>query len=147
MKPTFDTKGDELPKQGLWGTRPKYIHSVGATGKCHLNVSPDSPFSGMFEEANYGIVRLSSAIEPTKSSPLAPGMGLKFLRDWNDSANLVAMWGVDGQPGDWNFFSNEFKNWIKAGTGGPQKALSYKFSSATDMIQTVGLSNWGSMGE
>ena len=108
MNPTFETKGDELPRQGLWGTRPKYIHTVGATGKCKLVVNPTSPFSGMFEKADYGLIRFSSAIEPTKSSPLAPGMGLKFLRDGLDSANLVAMWSVDGQPDDWNFFSNEW---------------------------------------
>ena len=67
MDTTFTAKGDELPKQGLWGTRPKYIHSVGATGKVKLRVNPDSPFGGIFEKADYGIIRLSSAVEPTKS--------------------------------------------------------------------------------
>lgn len=70
-------------------------------------------------------------------------MGLKFLRDGQDSANLVAMFGVDGQPNDWNFFSNEFKNWIAYPTGTATKTLAYKFSEATDLIQAVGVSNWG----
>lgn len=34
-------------------------------------------------------------------------MGLKFLRDGVDSANLVAMFSVDGQP-SWNFFENDW---------------------------------------
>jgi hypothetical protein len=39
-------------------------------------------------------------------------MGLKFLRDGIDSANLVSMWSVAGQANDWNFFSNIFFNHI-----------------------------------
>ena len=38
-------------------------------------------------------------------------MGLKFLRDGVDSANLVAMYSVDGQE-SWNFFKNDFSNHI-----------------------------------
>ena len=37
------------------------------------------------------------AAEPNpKELALAPGMGLKFLRDGMDSASLVAMYSVDG---------------------------------------------------
>lgn len=37
---------------------------------------------------------------------VAPGMGFKCLRDGIESANLVAMYGLEGNPkGDWNFFS------------------------------------------
>ena len=38
-------------------------------------------------------MRLSSAAQPTADGkqPLTPGMGLKFLRDGIDSANLVSM--------------------------------------------------------
>ena len=54
------------------------------------------------------------------------------------------MFGVDGQPGDWNIFGNEFKNWISFPSGTAAKILgNKKFSEATDLIQTVGLSNWG----
>ena len=41
----------------------------------------------------------------------APGMGLKFLRDGMDSANLLAMFAVEGQE-SWNFFKNDFSNHI-----------------------------------
>jgi len=52
-------------------------------------------------------VRLSSAAQPTADGkqPLTPGMGLKFLRNGIDSANLVSMNSVNGQQDDWNFFS------------------------------------------
>jgi len=92
MEPTFDTKGDVLPS-GITGTRTKYIHSVGAVGKVKF-VPTHSTFSGIFKGANYGLIRLSAAIEPTDY--LAPGMGLKFLRDGMDSANLVSMYSLNG---------------------------------------------------
>lgn len=133
-----------MPKQGLFGSkRPKYIHSVGAVAKCRLVVDPNSPFTGIYKQADHGLVRFSSAVEPSKSQALAPGIGLKFLRDNADSANLVAMFGVDGTPGTWNIFAKEFKNWIGAPSGTATKILAKKFSEATDLIQTVGLSNWG----
>ena len=77
-------------------------------------VDPKSPFTGMYKQADHGLIRFSSAAAPSESYPLTPAIGLKFLRDDADSANLVAMFGVDGQPGDWNIFGNEFKNWISA---------------------------------
>lgn len=76
------------------------------------------------------MVRFSSAIEPSiDGNPLTAGMGLKFLRDGIDSANLVAMFSVDGTPGDWNIFSKNFTNHIPAAQGSNQKALSLKFAT------------------
>jgi len=74
-------------------------------------------------------------------------MGLKFLRDGMDSANLVAMYGVNGQEGEWNFFAHEFQNHIVAAAGAALKAVSFKFSQATDWIQAVGLSDMAMYGQ
>lgn len=106
MDKSFTVAGDEMPSDRL-----KYIHSVGATGKVKF-VHKGGKYTGIFQGADYGLIRLSSAAEPSSSQPLAPGMGLKFLRDGVDSANLVSMFGVNGQPDDWNFFSNDFSNHI-----------------------------------
>jgi hypothetical protein len=136
MDPTYHTKGDALPS-GITGTREKYIHSVGVVGKVAL--VGGSQFSGIFKGADYGLVRLSCAIKPTDY--LAPGMGLKFLRDGMDSANLVSMWSLNGQPGNWNFFANKFTTII----GGPKSlettALCKKFSGFTEFIQVMALSD------
>ena len=143
MEPSFSTKGDAM-EAGYFGShRTKYIHSVGGHGKVSLNTVAGHPFTGIFKGANQGIVRLSSAAKPElgTSSPLGPGMGLKFLRDGIDSANLVAMYGVNGQPGEWNFFEHEFQNHIKPADGAALKAVAFKFSQATDWIQEVGLSD------
>ena len=146
MEPSFSGKGDAMPAGAIYGTRTKYIHSVGAVGKVRFVAESSSPYTGIFKGADLGLIRLSSAAAPTadSKSPLAPGMGLKFLRDGIDSANLVSMWSVGGQPNDWNFFSNLFFTHIAAA---PKEridlaALFAKFATATDHIQQVGLSDF-----
>jgi len=134
MDPTFHTPGDVMPKEGIFTkkTRTKYIHSVGAHGKVKFVPSAEKhPYTGIFAGADHGIIRLSSAAKPTADGqPLAPGMGLKFLRDGVDSANLVSMWSVNGQPGDWNFFSNDFFTHIGSATGA-LVVLAKKFATET----------------
>ena len=80
---------------------------MGAVAKVALKSTGHHPFTGIFIGANNGLLRLSSAVDPgTDNSELAPGMGLKFLRNGIPSANLVSMYSVNGNPkGDTNFFS------------------------------------------
>lgn len=92
---------------------------------------------------------MSCAIEPDYKKTSAagadgnfvPGFGLKFLRDGHQSANLVAMYGVDGQP-SWNFFKMDFSNHLVDDPhGAGQQALAAKFKTATPLINYVGLSD------
>jgi len=102
----------------------------------------EHPFTGVFAGADTGVIRLSCAAKPSKHfQPLAPGMGLKFLRDGIDSASLVSMYSVNGQD-SWNFFHNDFSNHIGPVESLKLKALGAKFATATDYIQAVGLSDW-----
>jgi len=68
MDPTFTTPGDQMPTEffGL-RTRTKYIHSVGVVGKVKFVSSGTHPFTGVWEGAQHGLVRLSSAAEPASS--------------------------------------------------------------------------------
>ena len=68
MDPTFTTPGDQMPTE-LFGlrTRTKYIHSVGVVGKVKFVSSGAHPFTGVWEGAQHGLVRLSSAAEPSSS--------------------------------------------------------------------------------
>lgn len=132
MDPTFHAPGDTMPKNSIWpySLRTKYIHSVGIHGKVKFVSNGSHQYTGIFKGANNGIIRLSSAAKPVVGSqPLAPGMGLKFLRDGQESANLVAMFSVNGTPGDWNFFSKDFVNHIGAATGAALTALAAKFAT------------------
>ena len=51
--------------------------------------------TGLFAEADYGIVRLLLAIEPDLTT--LPGIALKFLRGGIDSENWVKINSLDGQ--------------------------------------------------
>jgi hypothetical protein len=142
MSPTFDYVSDAMPKTWDGSIRTKYIHSVGVVSKCKFVSTGDHPFTGIFEGADFGFCRLSSAAKPTDSQPLAPGISLKFLRNGKSSSDVVALYSVNGTPGDWNFFSKDLSNHIGAAEGTALHALAYKFSSITNHIQEVGLSNY-----
>jgi len=149
MCETFRAPGDELPfEDGIItdGTRWKLIHSVGTVGKVEWRDLGGHSYSGIFTGATNGYVRFSLAKEPAPPAlETAPGLGLKFLRDGIDSANLVAMYSVNGQE-SWNFFKNDFTTHI--GPGGLELLpLQVKFSEATNYVQYSALSNWGQYGE
>jgi len=141
MSKSFDWVGDEM----LDG-RKKLIHTVGTVGKVQYISTDDHPYTGVFRGCDNVLLRPSVAKEtdPSKSSAagaqdnFAPGMGIKWLRDGKPSANLQAMFGVNGQA-SWNFFKNDFSNHIPAASGAALYALALKFSSATKYIQTMGL--------
>jgi len=88
----------------------------------------------MFRQASHGFARLSVA-KPvdTKTPNMAPGMGIKLLRDGMDSANFVCMFSVDGQD-DLNFFANDFVNHIPDPQDILLKPLEARFATATDYI-------------
>ena len=67
MSPTFDYKSDALPVDFLGQVRTKYIHSVGVVGKCKFVSNGLHPYTGIFEGADYGLCRLSSAAKPSSS--------------------------------------------------------------------------------
>ena len=144
MKPTFDYYSDSMPSG-----RNKYIHSVGRVAKVKF-IPSSTKYSGIFKGNNFGIIRLSCAKEPNEKQTSAqqaldnftPGFGLKFLRDGMPSANLVAMFSVNGQN-SWNFFKNDFTNHIPLPEGTALKILGKKFSEATPYIGTLGTKTLG----
>lgn len=105
-------QGDTMPPGKVFGHRQRVIHSIGTVGKIELKPQSTSshPFTGIFEGASHGIIRLSLAGEPSAVESFTPGFALKFLRDGSPSVNLVAMPSVDGQQEDYNFFAHEFCN-------------------------------------
>jgi len=134
-----------MPKDFLGNYRTKYIHSVGTVGKVKFVSNGKHPFTGVWEGAQHGLIRCSSAVEPVDY--IAPGFGLKFLRDGIDSADLVALYSVNGTPGDWNFFEKDFSNHIPAAVGAALHAVGTKFYTETAWIQSVGLSDFSKFGE
>lgn len=150
MKPSFLHAGDEIPE-----SRNKYIHAVGAVGMMELVSTNDHQYTGIFKGCKNVIGRLSLAKKPdtSKKSPegafdnFAPGMAIKCLRSKQPSANIIAMFGVEGQS-SWNFFKNDFTNHIPEKIASfALKKLAQKFSTATPYVATLGTTKAASIDE
>ncbi len=106
MKPSLFWVGDTFKNEKLKPVRRKFFHSVGNVAKVKfIPVENTAGFTGIFKDgADYGLIRLSLSKKPNleKSTPegavdnYVPGFGLKFLRDGIPSANIVAMYSVNG---------------------------------------------------
>ena len=90
------------------GVRRKVVHTTGPACKVRLEASPAHIFTGGFSKAEHMILRFSMPVEPTEDN-INPSMGLKWLRDGIDSANVFGMNNVNGQS-SWNFFYQEMYN-------------------------------------
>lgn len=133
---SFDASADVFPQ-----SRSKYIHSVGVTGGIRFDSNGRHPYKGLFEGAEHGVLRLSSAKDPS-SGGTAPGMGIKFFRDGRPSANFVAMYSLDGQPcSDTDFFQHDWNNHIALTDNFGLKIIAAKFWQASYCPLMVGLSD------
>jgi len=149
---SFDASADVFPEE-----RIKYIHSVGVTGGIKFVRTGDHGYAGLFQGAEYGLVRFSSAAKPgigaiipgmPGSGGVIPGMGIKFFRDGRESANFVAMYSLDGQKcTDKNFFAHDWSNHIGATKNFGLKLAASKFWQASYCSQMVGLSDLASSGD
>ena len=142
--PSVDYQGDTMPPGKLYGHRQRVIHSLGTIAKVELKPQATSshPFTGIFEGASHGIIRLSLAGEISAIKSFTPGFALKFLRDGLPSVNLVAMPSVDGQGDDYNFFAKEFCNNIAPAVRTDLKLITGTGYAVSDYINTVGLGEW-----
>ena len=115
LKPTFEHFGDTLPEG-----RTKFIRSVGVVAKAaFIPEEGQQLYSGVFEGADSGLLRLSIAkeLDTTKTSAegaddnFVPGLAMKFLIDGKPSTNILAMYGANGNISllDLTFESLNFK--------------------------------------
>jgi len=103
-------------------------------------------YTGVFQGCKNALLRFSSATPVETSggeSAMAPGIGLKFLRDGIPSANTFAMYSLVGQP-SFNFFAHDFSGHVpdlsKDGPT-PVQFLRQRFLTASQFPTFPGLSN------
>lgn len=108
----------------------KYIHGRGAVAKVKL-VTHGGPWTGVFQGADCGLLRLSLTFKPKGSRAVAPGLALKILRDGVPSANISALVSLEGQEKDFNFFKNALSNIVPVGHGLGAKWVHRIFEKAT----------------
>jgi len=149
METTFTSPGDIFSNG-----RKKLIHTVGVIAKTQFVATSNSPYTGIFKGSKNMLLRFSVAKQPdfTKvNAPydnFTPGISLKWLRDGQPSANLVAMFTTSGQH-SWNPFANDFTNtfYIPDDSGTPLKLLGLKFSTSTNYISSIGVKNIAAIDE
>jgi len=68
-----------------------------------------TPYTGVFEGAENGIIRLSETdlIDDSISTAANPSIAIKFLRSHVHSANMFGMVSLEGER-SWNFFEKDF---------------------------------------
>jgi len=136
LKTPFENEWDFLPEGRL-----KAIHGNGGVCQFTIDISKESPFTGLFKagETVSGLIRMSSAQD---FPGIVPGVGLKFLRTGTMSANLVALWKLDPIPNEsYNFFAVPVSVLRQKNT--QLKLIERRFCQATDnCINRVGVSNF-----
>ncbi|MBE9128542.1 MULTISPECIES: hypothetical protein [unclassified Coleofasciculus] len=100
----MDRLSDETPRK--W---KKAIHAHGSVAKIKFVPAPNTPFTGLFKGASWGILRLSVTGDPADRG-FAPGLALKLFVDGKPSENFSALVSLTGQGKNYNFFANEFSN-------------------------------------
>jgi hypothetical protein len=109
----------------------KYLHRRGSLAKVKL-VSRDSLYTGVFQGADCGLLRLSLTYNPEGKRPVAPGLVLKILRDKIHSANISALVSLEGQGKEFNFFANPMSNIVPVSNGMGQKIVHQLFSRVSN---------------
>lgn len=110
----------------------KYLHRRGVLAKVKVVPTTDSKYSGIFKGADCALLRLSITFKPTKKKKFAPGLALKVLRNNSPSANVSALYSLDGQGDDYNFFKNPLSNIIPLGDNLGLKLVHSLFRRVTD---------------
>ena len=100
-----------------------------------MPVANKEGYTGLFEGADYGIVRFSTGAQADETKKnasqangnFAPGFGLKFLRDGVTSGGFVTL---SVTQDSWNYFKNDFSNHVPV----PPAIIATKMRTATKVI-------------
>lgn len=88
----------------------KPIHAHGAMSKISFNSTGEHPYTGLFQGAESGLLRLSVTGDP-HGEEFTPGLALKLFVDGQPSQNISALYTLTGQDENHDFFANELSNY------------------------------------
>ena len=139
LRKKMDWSSDETPPK--WR---KAIHAHGSVAKIKFILTSDTHYTGLFQGADYGFLRLSLVGDPTKRG-FAPGLAIKWFVDGKPSADFSALVSLAGQGKNSNFFANEFTNIVPAVSQiGPQ-LINLIFRRVTRYPTKISLQDLGSV--
>lgn len=108
----------------------KAIHAHASIAKVKFIPASDTPFTGLFQGADYGLLRCSVTGDPADRG-FAPGLAVKFLIDGKPSENFSALVSLTGQGNNYNFFANEFSNIVPVVNQVGPKLINFIFRRVT----------------
>lgn len=111
---SFDHPCDEVPKILIFDRR-KVVHPIGAVLRVRYRSVGVMGQTGLLGDPDGvpGIMRLSLGEPFLPGIPFAPGLALKLFVDGRPSVNTQAIYRLDGQGDDTNFFRNDFSTAIE----------------------------------
>ena len=124
-------------------THGKRIRSVGGVCSAAFIAARNGshPFTGIFKTGNpHLLLRLSLTSKPDETTT-APGIAVKFFRDYIPSANFLAMYTLEGQVGSGNFFKHNFSNHLAKSSEFILSLVSAKFGRYSSPSEMVGVSD------
>jgi hypothetical protein len=139
LKQKMDWLSDETPPK--WR---KAIHAHGSIAKIKFIPTPDTPFTGLFQGADHGLLRLSLVGDPTRRG-FAPGLAIKWLVDGKPSADFSALVSLAGQGKNSNFFAHEFSNIVPAMNQLGPRFINLIFRRVTKYPTKISLQDLGSV--
>ena len=137
-----DIHSDFAPKK--W---KKYLHERGVMAKVKFESTGDHDYTGVFQGSECSLIRLSLTFRPTKSRDVAPGLAFKVLRDGHESANLSALYRLEGQEKDYNFFAHPLSNIVPIAGGIGPKLIHSLFKRVSDYPEEILLDHMANIDE
>jgi hypothetical protein len=89
----------------------KAMHPHGVMAKVKFTAVPGHPYTGLFQGADSGLLRLSVAGDPAANG-FQPGLAWKAFVDGKPSQNVSALYTLSGQGSNHNFFANELSQFV-----------------------------------
>ncbi len=89
----------------------KPIHAHGVMAKTRFVPAEGSPYTGIFEGSNCGLLRLSVTGDPADRG-FAPGFAWKAFVDGKPSQNVSALYTLTGQGENHDIFANELSQYV-----------------------------------
>ncbi len=123
----------------------KFLHRRGSVAKVKIIPTESSSYTGVFSGAECALMRLSITYRPTKKRKFAPGLALKVLRNGVPSANVSALYRLDGQEDNYNFFENPLSNIVPIGRDIGLKLVHGIFKRVTDYPEELLMTHFGDL--
>lgn len=136
LRKKMDDRADESPAG--W---KKAIHAHGTVAQVEYISTGDHSYTGLWQGAT-GLVRLSVTGDPVKRG-FAPGLALKMLVNGQDSANFSALYTLNGQGQDHNFFAHSLSNIVPVVNEFGPKFINSIFRRVTRYPTKLSLQDFG----